>query len=61
MAAMPIYGKIHFANLLLQNQKAGDLWTWYVAFGMWDLPSLFKKHLNGIFFRKVDFFKTVEA
>ena len=31
MAAMPIYGK----NLLkIQNQKASDLETWYVAFGM---------------------------
>ena len=27
---------------LLQNQKADDLWTWYVAMGMWGLPSLFK-------------------
>ena len=31
-----------FKNLLLQNQKACDFETWYVAFGMWDLPSLFK-------------------
>ena len=23
-----------FKNLLLQNQKADDLGTWYVAFGM---------------------------
>ena len=38
MAAMPIYGK----NLLLQNQRADDLGTWYVALGMWGLPSLFK-------------------
>ena len=38
MADMPIYGK----NLLLQNQKADDLGTWYVTFGMWGLPSLFK-------------------
>ena len=29
-------------NLLLQNQKAIDLGTWYVALGMWGLPSLFK-------------------
>ena len=42
MAAMPIYGKKNFKNLLLQNQKANDLGTWYVAFGMWGLPSLFK-------------------
>ena len=31
-----------FKNLLLQNQKADDLGTWYVALGMWGLPSLFK-------------------
>ena len=42
MAAMPIYGKKTFKNLLLQNQKADDLGTWYIALGMWDLPSLFK-------------------
>ena len=29
-------------NLLLQNQKSDDLGTWYVAMGMWGLPSLFK-------------------
>ena len=37
MADMSIYGKLPF-----QNQKADDLGTWYVTFGMWDLPSLFK-------------------
>ena len=31
-----------FKNLRLQNQKADDLETWYVAFGMWDPTSLFK-------------------
>ena len=31
-----------FKNLLLQNQKADGLGTWYVASGMWGLPSLFK-------------------
>ena len=31
-----------FENLLLQNQKADDLGTWYVASGLWGLPSLFK-------------------
>ena len=41
MAATPIYGK-SFKNLLLQNQDADDLGTWYVALGMWGLPSLFK-------------------
>ena len=34
MAATPIYGK-PLKNLLLQNQKASDLKTWYVALGMW--------------------------
>ena len=38
MAATSIYGK----NLLLQNRKADDLGTWYVAFGVLGLPSLFK-------------------
>ena len=28
-----------FKNLLLQNQKADDLWTWYGALGEWGLPS----------------------
>ena len=42
MAATPIYGKKTFKNLLLQNQKADDLGTWYVALGMRGLPSLFK-------------------
>ena len=41
MAAMSIYGKNPIKNLL-QNQKADDLGTWYVVFGMWGLPSLFK-------------------
>ena len=27
---------------LLQNQKVDDLGTWYVALGLWGLPSLFK-------------------
>ena len=30
MALMPIHGESHL-NLLLQNQKAHDLGTWYVA------------------------------
>ena len=42
MAAMPIYGKKTFENLLLQNQKDDDLGTWYVASGMLGLSSLFK-------------------
>ena len=40
MAAMPIYGK-NLKNLL-QNQKAYDLETWYVASGAPVLPSSFK-------------------
>ena len=35
-----------FKNLLLQNQKADDLGTWYVASGMWGLPSLFNDDLR---------------
>ena len=35
MTPMPIYGQKTFKNLLLQNQKADDLGTWYVALGMW--------------------------
>ena len=35
VAATPINGKTPFKNLLLQNQKAQDLGTWYVALGMW--------------------------
>ena len=31
-----------FKNLLLQNQKACDIGTWYVALEMWGLPILFK-------------------
>ena len=42
MAATPIYGKNPIKNLLLQNQKADDLGTWYVAFGVLGLSSLFK-------------------
>ena len=41
MAATPIFGKNPLKNLL-QNQKADDLGTWYVALGMLGLPSLFK-------------------
>ena len=41
MAAMPIYGKT-LKSLLLQNQKADDLETWYAVSGARVLPSLFK-------------------
>ena len=33
MTATPIYGKNPLKNLYLQNQKVGDLGTWYVAWG----------------------------
>ena len=41
VAHMPIYGK-NLINLLLKNQKAYDLETWYAALGARVLPSLFK-------------------
>ena len=41
MAAMPVYDK-SLKHLLLQNQKADDLETWYAASGARVLPSLFK-------------------
>ena len=40
-AAMPIYVK-NLKNLLLLNQKADDLESWYVSSGARVLPSLFK-------------------
>ena len=39
---MPIYGKVTLKNLLLRNQKADDLETWYAALGAGVLPNLFK-------------------
>ena len=42
MATMPIYGKKNLKNLLLLNQKANDLESWYAASGTWVLPNLFK-------------------
>ena len=41
VAAMPIYGN-NLKNLLLRNQKADDLDTWYAASGAQELLSLFK-------------------
>ena len=41
MATMPIYGK-NLKNLLLQNQMADDLESWYAALGAQVLSSLFK-------------------
>ena len=42
MAAMPIYNK-NLKNLLLWNQKAYDIETWYTASGTQVLPNLFKR------------------
>ena len=42
MAAMAIYGKNLKKNLLLRNQKANDLESWYASSGAWVLPSLLK-------------------
>ena len=41
MDAMPIYGKT-LKNLLLRNQKANDLETWYTALSTGVLLTLFK-------------------
>ena len=41
VGAMPIYGKT-LKNLLLQNQKADDLETWYAALDTRVLPNSFK-------------------
>ena len=38
----PYMVKKTFKNLLLWNQRADDIETWYAALGMLDLPSLFK-------------------
>ena len=55
VAAMPIYGK-NLKNLLLRNQKADDLETWYAALGARVLPSLFNDWLTlTYFYGKVKF------
>ena len=41
MAAMPIYDK-NLKTLLLLNQKADDLESWFAALGAQVLPILFK-------------------
>ena len=41
MAATPIYDK-KLKSILLRNQKADDLETWYAASGAQVLPSLLK-------------------
>ena len=42
VAAMPIYGKNLKKNILLQNQKADDLESWYASSIARVLPSLLK-------------------
>ena len=42
MATTPYMVKKTFKYLLLWNQKANGLGTWYVALGMWALPDLHK-------------------
>ena len=42
MTVMCIYGKNRKKVLLLSNQKADDLESWYAASGNWVLPILFK-------------------
>ena len=57
MATMPIYGK-NLRNLLLWNQKADDLESWYAASGTWELLILFKWRPCvdfDLFYRKVKF------
>ena len=43
MAAMPIYIVKTLKNLLLWNQKANDLETWYATLGARVLPNLLKR------------------
>ena len=45
MAAIPIYGK-NLKNLLLWNQKAGEVECWYVVSGARVLTNLFKSSSN---------------
>ena len=58
MAAMPIYMVKTYKNLLLRNQKADDLESWYASSGAWVLRSLLKwwswDDLN-LFYGKVPF------
>ena len=58
MAAMPIYGKNLKTNLLLRNQKADDLESWYASSGARMLPSLLnRRHWvdPDLFYGKVKF------
>ena len=52
MAAMPIYGKI-LKNLLLWNQKADGLETWYAALGAQVLQSFIQ--MMTLFYGNVKF------
>ena len=43
MAYMPIYSKNPLKIFFSRTRRLMTfVWTWYVAFGMWGLPSLFK-------------------
>ena len=42
MANTPIYGKNPLKNLFLQNQKADDLGSWYIALGMHFYEEIFE-------------------
>ena len=58
VVAMPVYGKVHLANLFLRHQEIDDLQTWHTASGMRTVQSLFKwwswVELD-IFYSKVNF------
>ena len=47
IAALPFNGKKTFKHLLLQNQKADDLGTWYVALEMIVIPRFFQMMILG--------------
>ena len=47
IAAMPINGKTHLKNLLLQNQKDDELGTWYVALGGVGPTKIFQRMILG--------------
>ena len=58
MAAMSMYARKNFQNLLLWNRKADELETWYAALSTRVLPSLFKWRPwidNGLLYAKVKF------
>ena len=58
MTAMPLYRKNLKKNILLWNQKADNLETWYATLGTRVLPSLFKYRSRvdlDLFYGKVKF------